>query len=663
MTDTRVPPLSPASARHIDQICDRFEAAWKSDQRPHPEDFLDAVDEPDRSALLRQLLLLDWDYRRRVGDQPRTDDYTTRFPSDTTLIEVVGREISEALADAPNGTADRYELDREIGRGGIGVVFRGRDRLLGRELAVKVLGDAHLDKPEARRRFLDEARVGSQLQHPGIVPVYDLGWLDEQRPFFTMKLVEGDTLAEILKARREVAQDLARLLGILEQVCQAIGYAHGRGIIHRDLKPANIMVGAFGEVQVMDWGFAKVLDMETGSTIACDLILNNGNRASQSGALMGTPAYMPPEQARGQASRLDARADVFALGAILCEILTGLPPYGSGSADEIHAKACDADLRDAYARLDSCIHDEPLRVLAKHCLAADPDARPANAALVARELSAYRVAAHEQGRQAQLDRAAAEARAAESAATARAERRARRLTVALATTALILVMLGGAGLWWREQVRERQAMQVAAADSRIEGALAEASDLQNRGDWSKARAAVTRARELLDSGASERWSQPTEAALADLDMVAQIEDIRRLQSQYDFATLRYPRERALPRYTQAYAGYGIVVGSDAASAAARIAERPKPVRDILIGGLDNWWLIAQRQGDATHEWLGRVLQVIDTDPLRRQVREAVANQDRRLLEQLAKTGVSAGESPAAVTSLTWRCSNSAPQTP
>src|SRR4029077_12264736 len=124
---------------------------------------------------------------------------------DTTLIEVVGREISEALADAPNGTADRYELDREIGRGGIGVVFRGRDRVLGRELAVKVLGDAHLDKSEVRRRFLDEARVGSQLQHPGIVPVYDLGWLDEQHPFFTMKLVEGDTLAEILKARRAVA--------------------------------------------------------------------------------------------------------------------------------------------------------------------------------------------------------------------------------------------------------------------------------------------------------------------------------------------------------------------------------------------------------------------------------------------------------------------------
>ena len=164
----------------------------------------------------------------------------------------------EVVAGAESGSA-RYELLREVGHGGAGVVFRGRDRFLGRELAVKVLREVYRDTPEVRRRFIEEARIGSQLQHPAIVPVYELGWFDDRRPYFTMKLVEGRTLAALLKDRADPGQDLTRLLGILEQVCQAMAYAHARRVVHRDLKPANIMVGAFGEVQVMDWGFAKVL--------------------------------------------------------------------------------------------------------------------------------------------------------------------------------------------------------------------------------------------------------------------------------------------------------------------------------------------------------------------------------------------------------------------
>jgi serine/threonine protein kinase len=298
-----------------------------------------------RSTLLRQLLLLDWDYRRRAGDDPTSAEYRTRFPDDSAAVEEVSRDMAEASlgtratvedegprntpwsgGPAPGGAAEvakvtetgaaRYDLLREVGRGGIGVVFRGRDRHLGRELAVKVLSEAYRDRPEARRRFIAEARAGSRLQHPAIVPVYELGWFDDRRPCFTMKLVEGHTLAELLERRADPGPDLARLLAVFGQVCQAVAYAHARGVVHRDLKPANVMVGAFGEVQVMDWGFAKVLGGAGGteSDPDHDPVTYGGNGVSQNGVLMGTPAYMPPEQARGENARIGPRSDVFALG-------------------------------------------------------------------------------------------------------------------------------------------------------------------------------------------------------------------------------------------------------------------------------------------------------------------------------------------------------------
>src|SRR5262249_5000441 len=163
------------------------------------------------------------------------------------------------------------------------------------ELAIKVLGQAYCDRPDARRRFLEEARIGSRLQHPAIVPVYELGAFDDHRPYFTMKLVQGHTLAALLHARADPGQELARWLGILAQVCKAMAYAHARGVVHRDLKPANIMVGAFGEVQVMDWGFAKHLPRAEGArpredgggpSESCQ-----GAAETQSGTLLGTPAY------------------------------------------------------------------------------------------------------------------------------------------------------------------------------------------------------------------------------------------------------------------------------------------------------------------------------------------------------------------------------------
>ena len=242
---------------------------------------------------------------------------------------------------AQNGASlGRYQLQGEIARGGMGAILKGRDVDLGRDLAIKVLLESHQGNPEVVSRFIEEAQIGGQLQHPGIVPVYELGTFPEpdRRPYFAMKLVKGRTLAALLHERTDPAHDLPRFLSIFEQVCQTMAYAHARGVIHRDLKPSNVMVGSFGEVQVMDWGLAKVLPRggiadEAGAQPVQETVImtvRSGSAGSgsesQAGSVLGTPAYMAPEQARGEVERIDERADVFGLGAILCEILTGRPP-------------------------------------------------------------------------------------------------------------------------------------------------------------------------------------------------------------------------------------------------------------------------------------------------------------------------------------------------
>src|SRR5262249_53997561 len=155
-----------------------------------------------------------------------------------------------------------------------------------------------------------------QLQHPGVVPVYELGRFSDRRPYFTMKLVQGQTLARLLAERDEPSQDLPRFLGVFQKVCQTVAFAHSRGVIHRDLKPHNVMVGEFGEVQVMDWGLAKVLTIGSpGSTsVESETMIpqtpSPAGSGTQAGAVLGTPAYMAPEQARGEVARLDERSDV-----------------------------------------------------------------------------------------------------------------------------------------------------------------------------------------------------------------------------------------------------------------------------------------------------------------------------------------------------------------
>ncbi len=329
------------------------------------------------------------------------------------LVKPASREMP-----VPGDRPGRLQLLGEIARGGMGAVLKGRDPDLGRDLAVKVLLESHRDRPDLIRRFIEEAQIGGQLQHPGIVPIYELGAFADRRPYFAMKLVKGRTLTGLLVERGDGAHDLPRFLSIFESVCQTIAYAHARGVIHRDLKPSNIMVGSFGQVQVMDWGLAKVLpqggaadDVSAGKTRERDTVIatarsggESDSDLSKAGSVMGTPSYMAPEQARGEVERLDERCDVFALGSILCEILTGEPAFVGRSSGEIQRKASRGELQDAVSRLEASGSEGELIALAKDCLGGELEDRPRHAGEVASRINAYRTGVEERLRLAEIAR-------------------------------------------------------------------------------------------------------------------------------------------------------------------------------------------------------------------------------------------------------------------
>jgi tetratricopeptide (TPR) repeat protein len=341
-------------------------------------------------------------------------------PSLAPTTDVVNRPVKPPSDPTLPSEAGRFQVLGEIARGGMGVVLRARDPEIGREVALKIVLPEHQHNPTVLLCFLGEARLAGQLEHPGIAPVYDLGQLPDGRPFFVMKLIEGRTLAALLKERSNPNQDLPHFLRYFEAVCQTIGYAHARGVIHRDLKPSNVMVGTFGEVQVMDWGLAKVLargaDVPGGPRTAWEGI------ESREGTATGTPGYMPPEQAMGKTDQIDARSDVFGLGGMLCEILTGQPPFVGPEQRDVLIQTVRGDLSDAFARLDRCEADRALVRLAKACLMPARQERPADGGAVARAMSAYLAGVQQRLRLAELGQARAEARA-------EGERKSRRLAV------------------------------------------------------------------------------------------------------------------------------------------------------------------------------------------------------------------------------------------
>jgi tetratricopeptide (TPR) repeat protein/tRNA A-37 threonylcarbamoyl transferase component Bud32 len=373
-----------------------------------------------------------------------------------------GRAPALPSRPPPAGTG-RYLLGEEIAKGGMGVIYRATDTVLGREVAVKVLQQRFALDSGTARRFADEAHITAQLQHPGIPPVHDLGSLPDGRPSLAMKLIKGQTLDELLKARPDVSAERGRFVAVFEAVCQAIAYAHAHQVIHRDLKPANAMVGAFGEVQVMDWGLAKVLsarptetaepEATTAGTLVQSLRDSDG-LYTEAGSVLGTPAFMAPEQALGAVAKVDRRSDVFGLGAILAVILTGRPPFAAGSAETARVMAAQGDVAECFGRLDACGAEPDLVALCKRCLAPRPEHRPSDANEVAQAVAALRAAADERARRAELDRVRAEGEAREAQTRAAGQQK-----LQLAAGLVVVVLLAGLGAsrWQMQRATDAEA--------------------------------------------------------------------------------------------------------------------------------------------------------------------------------------------------------------
>ncbi len=602
----------------------------------------------DRTGLRSKILLPDSDSEH--GSSPVVD------PSNASKLVPQGR--------------GNYQLLGEIARGGMGVILKGHDTDLGRDIAVKVLDGELAKKPAVVQRFVEEAQIGGQLQHPGIVPVYELGLMAGDVPYFTMKLVKGRTLAALLFERKSAADDRGKLLSIFESVCQTMAYAHSKGVLHRDLKPANIMVGAFGEVQVVDWGLAKVMQRggvadekraqhTTMNTVIETVRSGPGSSGSNSmvGSIMGTPAYMAPEQAQGEVDQLDERADVFSLGAILCEILTGKPPYMEVDGESVLHQAGRAKLGPARQRIEASGADAALVRLCLECLTPARDQRPANAAAVARAIHEFLVTIEERAKKAEIEATEARLKAAE-------ERRARRMTLALAAAIVLAIGLGGGGIWWAN--RER-AKRTELARGEVEAAQAESIQLGQSGKHDEALAAARRALDRARSGDVDaalvdhaqkfvaKAEQDLHAAEREHELVQQDEALRsklldlRLRQT---SSIGYPtREAALDAaFTKAFRDYGVdLEGSDVVAAMKRIRER-KIGLDVALA-LDDWGRLRRKILGAKSEKAENLMVLaldLDPDPIRGRLREAIAGRDLPAMLELTKPEIVKDLDPGSI---------------
>ena len=392
--------------------------------------------------------------------------------------------------------AGRYAVLGLLGAGGMGEVYRVRDHKLGRCVALKLIGAGRLVRAETLARFEAEARLAAGLEHPGVVPVYDLGETHDGRPFFTMREVQGQDLESILRIAHGPTgggYTPRRLVELFRRAVEAVAYAHARGVVHRDLKPANIMVGAFGQVSVLDWGLALLRDAE------------EEEGAPTRAFAAGTPGYMPPEQAGGRPDAVDARADVYALGATLLHLLTGSPPFGSLGGPQILARLASG--QGPQVGEHERLPDE-LRALCVAALSADPGQRPPHAGAFAEALGAWlEGAARREQALAMVEEA--DALAADEArleAEARAHREA--AAALLAGLPATANAEDRSAAWAIEDealaLDRRRAELGLAVEQRLEGALRLAPELAEAQDRlaDRSRAAHARAEAAGDTGAA-----------------------------------------------------------------------------------------------------------------------------------------------------------------
>ncbi|NLX56570.1 MAG: serine/threonine protein kinase [Planctomycetaceae bacterium] len=381
--------LPLADVTLIDQICDRFEDAWRNGRQPRLGDYLEAVEEPLKSHLFEELLLSDLTFRTRDETTVDAGDYLSRFPERGDQIRRVierfwcdgsvrGDTVGVTAADRPAVRAEwaelatfqqcgKYELQGEIARGGMGIVFQARDTQLQRRVALKMILDRHLASQEAVQRFYAEAEMAASLNHPGIVPIYDAG-SHAGHLYYAMGYVEGPTLAAELRRRRFGMEEAAQLV---RDLARAVDYAHQHGVVHRDLKPGNILLTHNGTPQITDFGLATRTDRSEPITIA--------------GQILGTPGYMAPEQATGHVGQSGPAVDIYALGAVLYHMITGHPPFRTA----LEALVCVLEQDPVPPRVLNRAVPRDLNVICMKCLNKAPADRYRSASALADDLQRF----------------------------------------------------------------------------------------------------------------------------------------------------------------------------------------------------------------------------------------------------------------------------------
>ena len=476
-----------------------LEFGWKAGRTKGPlvEDYLKRFPRLGADEIVLRLTQQEFDVRHEFGDRPPRQLYRQRFPE----VVRTGMEIRGGLApaltaftppqtappplsagashtlantDAPSGARStpagghvnmetvampltghaRYTLVRLHAEGGLGRVWIARDADLNRDVALKELKPSPARHPEAWQRFLKEAQITGQLEHPNIVPVYELGRRPEDnQPFYTMRFIHGRTLHVALvdyhERRAAGAADpieWLRLLQAFASICNAVSYAHSRGVIHRDLKPENVVLGEFGEVLVLDWGLAKLGDSPDERSAPVDLSAAIADsQATISGHVVGTPAYMSPEQAEGLVELFDARTDVYGLGAILFAILTGRPPHHGDDSAQVLERIVAEPTPEARAVAPTA--PRALSAICAHAMAKSRDSRYPLVAELARDFQRYLA-----------DEPVSVHREPLGERTLRLARRHRIKVATAAAAAIALLISGGVGfmIWHENQARVRQ---------------------------------------------------------------------------------------------------------------------------------------------------------------------------------------------------------------
>jgi eukaryotic-like serine/threonine-protein kinase len=533
------------------------------------------------------------------------------FPSSNPAArDVAARAAWWSAAELPR--IDGYDVDSILGHGAMGIVYRARHRQLKRTVALKMLLSGTYASAQELARFVREGEAVARLQHPHIVQIHDVGDVDG-RPFLVMEFLSGGTLAEELGGAPQPARRAAEVVAVL---ADAVQLAHQNGIIHRDLKPSNILLGADGTPKIADFGLARQID--------------EGPMVTASGARIGTPSYMAPEQAAGKSRTLGPAVDVYALGAILYEMLTGRPPFRADTAVETERQVID-DEPVPPSRLNRNVPRD-LETICLKCLNKDPQRRYSAAAELAADVRRF------------LEGQPIQARRLGWGEKIWRWVRSKPANAALVAMSLALIglVLGG-GLWFARQ-RTETARRDGRASEAVKNALEKSSVLQQQGRWSEAREALEAAERILGGAAHDELRERLRQARADADMVAELDEIRLRLSEGKTAD-RVPSVSIEEAYATAFQKYGIDVKSLTPEVAARRIAN-SAIRLTLLAFLHDWLF---RVPEANRSQVRAVLEEADDDGWRRAFREALSTKDAEKLSSLAGAPDAAAQ-PAIVLS-------------